>query len=79
MTQQTSTDTLVDTEDTRPRAFSDSLLADSEDVYQNVYSYFPWSEAEHEEILSRCPSPECRPHYQTFPSLVEMGGFLSLH
>ncbi|KAJ2231111.1 hypothetical protein IWW45_005570 [Coemansia sp. RSA 485] len=67
-----STETLVD-EKQRARAFSDPAISE----YQHVYSYYPWSESEHEEILSRSPPP-LRPHYATFPSLVEMGGFLSI-
>ncbi|KAJ1647055.1 hypothetical protein J3B02_001023 [Coemansia erecta] len=67
-----STETLVD-EKHRARAFSDPAISE----YQHIYSYYPWSESEHEEILSRSPPP-LRPHYATFPSLVEMGGFLSI-
>ncbi|KAJ1817638.1 hypothetical protein LPJ56_002039 [Coemansia sp. RSA 2599] len=67
-----SSETLVD-EKHRARAFSDPAISE----YQHVYSYYPWSESEHEEILSRSPPP-LRPHYATFPSLVEMGGFLSI-
>ncbi|KAJ1993481.1 hypothetical protein GGI25_002774 [Coemansia spiralis] len=67
-----SIDTLV-SDRHRGRAFSDPAISHS----QHVYSYYPWSESEHEEILSRSPPP-LRPHYETFPSLVEMGGFLSL-
>ncbi|KAJ1999047.1 hypothetical protein GGI04_004562 [Coemansia thaxteri] len=68
-----STETLVD-EKYRARAFSDPAISE----HQHVYTYYPWSESEHDEILSRSPPPLRRPHYQTFPSLVEMGGFLSL-
>ncbi|KAJ2612563.1 hypothetical protein H4S08_002638 [Coemansia sp. RSA 1365] len=69
----TSSETLVD-EKHRERRFSDTDI--SED--QHVYSYYPWTESEHEEILRRSPPPPLRRHYETFPSLVEMGGFLSL-
>ncbi|KAJ1898388.1 hypothetical protein GGI03_007688 [Coemansia sp. RSA 2337] len=68
-----STETLVD-EKHRARALSDPPISE----YQHVYSYYPWSESEHDAILSRSPPPLRRPHYETFPSLVEMGGFLSL-
>ncbi|KAJ1822858.1 hypothetical protein IWW57_001415 [Coemansia sp. S610] len=68
-----STETLVD-EKHRARAFSDPPISE----YQHVYSYYPWTESEHDEILSRSPPPLRRPHYETFPSLVEMGGFLTL-
>ncbi|KAJ1936538.1 hypothetical protein GGF37_005567 [Kickxella alabastrina] len=67
-----SMETLVD-EKHRTRAFSEPDISE----YQHEYSYYPWSESEHEEILSRSPAP-LRPHYATFPSLVEMGGFMSI-
>ncbi|KAJ1668623.1 hypothetical protein IW140_006539 [Coemansia sp. RSA 1813] len=70
-----STDTLVNDSFHRIRAFSDPAISEHT---QNVYSYYPWSESEHDEIRSRSPPPLMRPHYETFPSLVEMGGFLSL-
>ncbi|KAJ1729540.1 hypothetical protein LPJ72_004920 [Coemansia sp. Benny D160-2] len=71
-----STDTLVnDGYHHRIRAFSDPAISGHT---QNVYSYYPWSESEHDEIRSRSPPPPMRPHYETFPSLVEMGGLLSL-
>ncbi|KAJ2140356.1 hypothetical protein J3F82_005678, partial [Coemansia sp. RSA 637] len=66
-----SAETLVDE---KHRAFSDPEITDM----QHVYSYYPWTESEHEEILRRSPPPPSRRHYETFPSLVEMGGFLSL-
>ncbi|KAJ2456141.1 hypothetical protein GGF42_003283 [Coemansia sp. RSA 2424] len=69
-----STETLVD-EKYRARALSDAPPISEN---QHVYSYYPWSESEHDEMLSRSPPPLRRPHYETFPSLVEMGGFLSL-
>ncbi|KAJ2787608.1 hypothetical protein GGI15_000570 [Coemansia interrupta] len=69
-----STETLVDDKQ-RARALSDPAISLG---YEHVYSYFPWSEAEHEAILQRSPPPPLRPHYATFPSLVEMGGFMSL-
>ncbi|KAJ2867014.1 hypothetical protein GGI22_001154 [Coemansia erecta] len=70
-----STDTLVNDGYQRIRALSDPAISD---LAQNVYSYYPWSESEHDEIRSRSPPPPTRPHYETFPSLVEMGGLLSL-
>ncbi|KAI8326362.1 hypothetical protein GQ54DRAFT_71526 [Martensiomyces pterosporus] len=70
--QNASFETLVN-EKHRTRAFSDPGISD----YQHIYSYYPWSESEHEDILSRSPPPS-RPHYETFPSLVEMGGLLTL-
>ncbi|KAJ1720100.1 hypothetical protein LPJ53_005240, partial [Coemansia erecta] len=69
-----STETLVDDKQ-RARALSDPAISLG---YQHVYSYYPWSESEHEAILRRSPPPPLRPHYATFPSLVEMGGFMSL-
>ncbi|KAJ2898740.1 hypothetical protein GGI21_004844 [Coemansia aciculifera] len=74
-----SMETLVD-EKYRERAFSDAqpLPTDVPEPHQNEYSYYPWSESEYCEMLSRSPPPPRRPHYETFPSLVEMGGFLSL-
>ncbi|KAJ2346328.1 hypothetical protein IWW50_005297 [Coemansia erecta] len=68
-----SSETLVD-EKHRGRAFSDPEITE----IQHEYSYYPWTESEHEEILRRSPPPPSRRHYDTFPSLVEMGGFLSL-
>ncbi|KAJ2778434.1 hypothetical protein H4R18_004594 [Coemansia javaensis] len=69
----TSSATLVD-EKNHGRALGSPAMSD----VQHVYSYYPWTESEHEEILSRSPPPPMRRHYETFPSLVEMGGFLSL-
>ncbi|KAJ2078510.1 hypothetical protein H4R24_004429 [Coemansia sp. RSA 988] len=69
----TSSETLVD-EKHRGPTFSNPDISDD----QHEYSYYPWTESEHEEILRRSPPPPMRRHYETFPSLVEMGGFLSL-
>ncbi|KAJ2285304.1 hypothetical protein IWW55_007297, partial [Coemansia sp. RSA 2706] len=68
----TSSETLVD-EKLRGRAFDAEIVE-----MEHEYSYYPWTESEHEEILRRSPPPPSRRHYETFPSLVEMGGFLSL-
>ncbi|KAJ2555025.1 hypothetical protein EV175_002392, partial [Coemansia sp. RSA 1933] len=70
-----STDTLVNEGYQRIRAFSDPALSEHA---QHEYSYYPWTESEDDEIRSRSPPPPTRPHYETFPSLVEMGGFLSI-
>ncbi|KAJ2158054.1 hypothetical protein GGF46_004048 [Coemansia sp. RSA 552] len=67
-------ETLVDDEKFYVRGLSDSHITETD----HVYSYYPWPASEHEEILRRSPPPPSRRHYDTFPSLVEMGGFLSL-
>ncbi|KAJ2451992.1 hypothetical protein EV183_003233 [Coemansia sp. RSA 2336] len=68
-----SSETLVD-EKHRVRMFGEPAITE----IQHVYSYYPWTESEHEEILRRSPPPPSRRHYETFPSLVEMGGLLAL-
>ncbi|KAJ2845829.1 hypothetical protein IWW36_004627, partial [Coemansia brasiliensis] len=71
MRHSLSSETLVEE---KHRAFSEPEITE----IQHIYSYYPWTESEHEEILRRSPPPPSRRHYETFPSLVEMGGLLAL-